>query len=416
MILKASQRSGGKQLAFHLGREDQNDHVEVHQLRGFISDDLEGALREVYAISRGTKCRQYLFSLSLSPPETATVAVKDFERAIGAIEERLGLKGQPRAIVFHEKEGRRHAHCVWSRINAATMKAINLPYFKLSLQDLSRDLYLEHGWKMPPGLVKSEERNPLNFSREEWQQAQRIGRDPRTIKDVFQDCWAISDSAKAFAQALEARGYYLARGDRRGFVAADFTGEVYSISRWASVKTKALAARLGDPDDLPSVEEVKKQISERVAAKLNGFADEVRREFADARSGLYAQKKQLVQWQRHERKLLSEIQAVRWIEESRDRYERFRRGLRGLWDRITGRHARIAAQNQAECLAAETRDMKEHDDLVAQQLADRRSLQRQIKEHQQRQECQLSALYPTRNPAPGIRAPSPRQSPRASLG
>jgi hypothetical protein len=41
-----------------------------------------------------------------------------FELAIERIEERLGLQGQPRAIVIHEKNARVHAHCVWSRIDA----------------------------------------------------------------------------------------------------------------------------------------------------------------------------------------------------------------------------------------------------------------------------------------------------------
>lgn len=33
-------------------------------------------------------------------------------------------KGQPRAVVFHEKENRRHCHVVWSRIDTEAMKAI----------------------------------------------------------------------------------------------------------------------------------------------------------------------------------------------------------------------------------------------------------------------------------------------------
>ena len=75
--------------------------------------------------------------------------VAAFEAAIARVEEKLGLSGQPRVVVFHEKEGRRHVHCVWSRIDAATMTAINLAHTRRKLQDVSRALYLEHGWKMP---------------------------------------------------------------------------------------------------------------------------------------------------------------------------------------------------------------------------------------------------------------------------
>lgn len=38
------------------------------------------------------------------------------------IERKLGLEGQPRAIVFHEKEGRRHAQAIWSRIDPGRIK------------------------------------------------------------------------------------------------------------------------------------------------------------------------------------------------------------------------------------------------------------------------------------------------------
>jgi len=221
MILKGSQRSGGSQLARHLMNVQDNEHVEIHDIRGFVSDDLHGAFDEAHAVSKGTKCTQYLFSLSLSPPETESVPVDVFEAAISEIEVKMGLSGQPRVIVFHEKEGRRHAHCVWSRIDVAKMKAINLPHYKLKLRDISRQLYLDHGWHMPRGLMNSAERDPLNFTIEEWQQAKRAKQDPRVLKQIFQSCWTTSDSHNSFANALKERGFYLAKGDRRGHVAVD---------------------------------------------------------------------------------------------------------------------------------------------------------------------------------------------------
>jgi hypothetical protein len=67
LILKGSQRGGGQNLAAHLMRVDENEHVIVHDLRGFASDNLKGAFKEAEAIARGTRCKQYLFSLSLNP-------------------------------------------------------------------------------------------------------------------------------------------------------------------------------------------------------------------------------------------------------------------------------------------------------------------------------------------------------------
>ena len=247
MILKGNQRGGGRQLALHLLNTADNEHVRVHELRGFVADDLQSAFHEAYAVSRGTRAKQFLFSLSLNPPPQEKVPADAFEKAIDTVEARLGLGNQPRAIVFHEKDGRRHAHVVWSRIDAGQMKAINLPFYKLKLREVSKELYFEHGWQMPRGLADSRERDPANYTYAEWQQAKRGGHDPKALKMMFKECWATSDSGKAFAQALKSRGYYLARGDRRGHVAVDFRGEVYAISQYVGARTKEVKERLGDP-------------------------------------------------------------------------------------------------------------------------------------------------------------------------
>jgi hypothetical protein len=205
MILVGNQRGGAKNLALHLLKEE-NEHVEVHEIRGFTSQNLTSALREADAISRATRCKQYLFSLSLNPPPNENVSVEAFEDAINRVENKLGLTGQPRAIVFHEKEGRRHCHTIWSRIDAKELKAVHLPFTKRKLQEIARELYLEHGWTMPRGLSNSQERDPRNFTLAEWQQAKRTGQNPQVVKTAFQDAWAISDSKSAFINALEERG------------------------------------------------------------------------------------------------------------------------------------------------------------------------------------------------------------------
>ena len=67
MILKGNQRGGGKQLAAHLLKVEDNEHVHIHELRGFMSDNLHSALHEAYAVSRGTRAKQFLFSLLRKP-------------------------------------------------------------------------------------------------------------------------------------------------------------------------------------------------------------------------------------------------------------------------------------------------------------------------------------------------------------
>ena len=75
---------------------------------------------------------------------------------------------------------------VWSRIDAETMTARNLPFFKTKLRDVSRSLYLEHGWKMPRGLMNAAARNPTNVTLAEWQRAKRRGRNAIDQKMVIQ--------------------------------------------------------------------------------------------------------------------------------------------------------------------------------------------------------------------------------------
>ncbi|MEQ1932124.1 MAG: hypothetical protein ABL957_16550 [Parvularculaceae bacterium] len=73
-------------------RTDDNEHMSLHELPGIASDELAGAFKEAEAISLGTKCKQYLLSLSLSPPASERVSPETFTDAIDRIETRLGLE------------------------------------------------------------------------------------------------------------------------------------------------------------------------------------------------------------------------------------------------------------------------------------------------------------------------------------
>ena len=238
MILIGNQRGNAKELAIHLLKEG-NERVVVHEVRGFVSEHLNEVFQESYAISRATQCKQHLYSLSLNPPKNAKPTVQDFECAINQVEKQLGLIGQPRVIVFHEKRGfdgelRKHAHAVWCRIDTDKMKAIHLPFTHKKLREVSRSLFVEHNWRMPDGLIDSKNRNPHNYSLAEWQQAKRAGKNAKELKALFQDCWSCSDSKTALKIALWEQGFVLAKG-KRGHVAVDYQGEVYPLSRWAGL-------------------------------------------------------------------------------------------------------------------------------------------------------------------------------------
>lgn len=379
MILKAKERGSGTQLARYLLSMRENDHVELHEVRGFVSDDLREAFGEADAIARGTKCENHLFSMSLNPPEGAHKSAEDFEDAAARIEQKLGLENQPRAIVFHEKDGRRHAHVVWSRIDTQHMRAINLPHFKTKLRDVSRKLYLDHGWDMPRGLQDRILRDPLSFTHSEWQQARRMGLDPREIKAVIKECWQASDSKASFEQALKKRGFWLAKGDQRSFVAVDYRGGVYSLSKATKDKKKDFEARLGKPDTLPSVEQVKADIADGMTEKLRAFIKDAERDTKRRLATLDFRKAEMNARHHVARQELVESQDRRWKAETKRRAERLPKGMSGLWHRVTGRYGAIKAQNEQEALEAIRRDSAEKDTLIAKQIDQRHALQQDIK-------------------------------------
>jgi len=393
VIIKASQRSGGKQLGLHLLKTEENEHVEVHEVSGFVSDTVLGALQEAYALSKGTRCSQYLFSVSLNPPAEESVRIETFEHALKLIEERNGLEGQPRIVVFHEKEGRRHCHAVWSRIDPLTMTAKPLPFFKTKLRDIGRQLFLENGWKMPAGFTDSKLRDPRNFSLDEWQQGKRAEIDPRELKAAVQEAWAISDNRNAFVSALEERGLFLARGDRRSHVAVTLEGEVFAVSRCVGIKAKDVAARLGDADKLASVDQMIHRLRTDVGLRLRQHVAEARRIAAAALKPLRERRDGLAKEHRLAREKLDGFLGERQSKEQNARQARIRHGIKGAWDILTGRYFRTRKQNEAEAHFAKERDRAERHALVAKQLKERQALQRDIQVLRTRHATQILALY-----------------------
>lgn len=388
MIIKASQRSGTANLAAHLCRTDENEHVSIAEMRGFVSDDLHGAFKEIEAVSRGTRCKQPLFSVSFSPPASSNLTQSQFVDAIDRVESACGLEGQPRAIVFHEKEGRRHAHAVWSRIDAETMTAKQLSFFKTKCRDVARSLCIEHGYKMPDGLTNTRDRDPRNFTLAEWQKSQRRGEDPRWLKDAVQDAKATSDSPKAFEAALNARGLFLAKGDRRGHVVIDHHGDVHSLSRTLGGKAKDMRAFMGAHSVL-GVDQTRNLIAERMTPAIRQHVQSARSAFQKDAAKLGHYKMEMAHLHRGERADQITKQSEEWNRETTARQARIPRGFKGLWSFVTGKTAGIMRANALESAAMKERQADEREALIARQLEERRLVQDRIKELRERQAAQL---------------------------
>jgi hypothetical protein len=159
----------------------------------------------------------------------------------------------------------------------------------------------------------------------------------------------------------------------------DIQGEVYAVARWLDVRTKNVNTRMGDPDALPSVAETQEKIRELVRDKLAGFVGSASADFAQATQGLEAQRLAMVEHHRMERRSLQVAQDERRTREARARAQRFRTGILGLWDRITGQHAKLRRENEEQAGRAAERDADEKQAIVVRQLEERRHLQRELR-------------------------------------
>jgi hypothetical protein len=315
---------------------------------------------------------------------------EQFLAAIDKAEERLNLSGQPRVIVFHEKGDHRdrHAHAVWLRIDSNEMKAIPMPFNKLRMREISRELFVEHGHEVPRGLINRDERNPLNYTFDQYQHAKRVGKDARQVKSDLIDTWGVSDDVKSLTHALQDKGFKLARGDRRGFVAVDMDGEVYSLPKWLGIKTKLIRDRIGKEHDLPSLDETKIQIGLDMLGKMDEHQAEFKQRNDERKENRTFQRRALVQRQREERTALFDAIQTRQIQEAKLRQAKFRSGLSGLWDWMRGENKRIKSENETEAKQAAERDRIERETIVQKQRNQRKLLAERLRNQAERMQAQ----------------------------
>lgn len=234
MIIKGGSRAGAYDLAAHLQRVDTNERMEVLGIRGAVARDLEGALREMEAMSSGTRCKNPLYHASINTPIHERLGIDGWERAVDRLEEELGLKGQPRAVVMHEKFGREHVHVVWGRVRADTLVAVADSHNYRKHELVSRDLEREFGHERVQGAHVERDSVPRperTLSHAEHQIAERTGVDPRAVTAEITALWQAADGAEAFLSGLEAAGYRPALGARRQYVVIDQAGTVHSLAR-----------------------------------------------------------------------------------------------------------------------------------------------------------------------------------------
>ncbi|MFZ4859915.1 MAG: relaxase/mobilization nuclease domain-containing protein [Desulfuromonadaceae bacterium] len=276
MIIKGRSRGGAAALAAHL-LSPKNERVEVVELRGVLAHDLIDALREVEDVASGSNCRLFLYHANISPCSQYTLTRAQWLEAVNTLETRLGFTDQPRAIVIHVHEGREHCHIVWSRIDPESLKGLSDSHNFRKHEEVARDLERRFGHERVQGVHAEREGKPRPArtpSRADLRQQERAGKSGREavaavrqVRAELTALWHQTGSGRAFAAALAARGYVLARGDTRDFVVLDSVGAVHSLARRIEgVRAAAVRERMADVDrdGLPSVAEAKALLVRRI--------------------------------------------------------------------------------------------------------------------------------------------------------
>jgi hypothetical protein len=269
VIIKGTSCAGASRLATHLTRTDTNERAEVKEVRGVVAEDLLGALREMESVAAGARTTKPFYHGSINTREDERLTDEQRTYAIDRLESSLGLAGQPRVVVVHEKEGREHCHIVWSRIDLDRMAAHSDSNNYRKHEEVARALEKEFGHERVQGAHverDGKDRPKRTPSHAEMLQAERTGVSPQEAKELITGIWNTTKNGKEFQAALAEKGWMLARGDRRDFVAIDPTGGTHSIARRIEgAKAADVRQRFADidPRDLSSVAEAKQVQRER---------------------------------------------------------------------------------------------------------------------------------------------------------
>jgi hypothetical protein len=271
VVIKGTSCAGANRLAVHLTRTDTNERAEVKEIRGVTAEDLRGALLEMEAVAAGTRSTKPFYHGSINTRAEERLTDEQRLTAIDRLEAALGLAGQARVVVVHEKEGREHCHIVWSRIDLERMAAISDSHNYRKHEEVARALEREFGHERVQGAhVEREgrERPERTPSHAEMLQAERTGLTPQAVKAQITELWRNSETGQDFAVALWNAGYVLARGDRRDYVIIDPKGGTHSLARRVDgARVKDIRERLADLDSgrLHSITDAKEILRARHA-------------------------------------------------------------------------------------------------------------------------------------------------------
>ena len=248
MVIKGKARGGGKELATYLTRKGENEHISIMDIRGTSQPgDIHKSLLEMSLTSELTKSDKGLYHAQMNPAygEDKTMTQESWLRAADILEQELGLAGQKRVIVIHEKNDRLHAHVVWERYDHEKGIMVSDSYNRYAHNRARRTIEMELGHKITP------ERNLKR---------------PK-MKVELTDLWHNTETGEEFKTKAEQLGYVLAfERVRRSYRVIDQNGTDHDLRRQIGDRTQPMRDKMKG-QKLPSEKEAIKIVRNRQAQK-----------------------------------------------------------------------------------------------------------------------------------------------------
>ena len=262
-------------------QQAQGQEVRTRERVGFVHTENLGGIEDdraaiglmIDTARRSRRCEKpvYAFSLGWHPEETPSrEAMIEAGREALAV---LKMQDYQAVMISHTDTAHPHLHVIVNRVHPETGKAINLYKDQEKLQAWA----LEYERKQGKVYCQARAFNALARQAAKEQD----GRPPprRYVDNTLAECWTRSDSGRSFKTALEAKGWGLARGDRKEAVlmAVAPSGRAFAVLRelnkglpkGQTIKGEAFDRQTADlkQEDLRPVKEVQEEMERRTRSR-----------------------------------------------------------------------------------------------------------------------------------------------------
>jgi hypothetical protein len=216
-------------------QQAQGQEVRSRERVGFVHTENLGGIEDdraaiglmIDTAARNERCEKpvYAFSLGWHPEETPSrEAMIEAGREALAV---LKMQDYQALMISHTDTAHPHLHVIVNRIHPETGKAINVYKDQEKLQAWALGYEREHG------KVYCQAREFKALARQRAKEQDGARAPGRYVDNTIAECWTRSDSGRSFKTALEAKGWGLARGDRKEAVlmAVAPSGRAFAVLR-----------------------------------------------------------------------------------------------------------------------------------------------------------------------------------------